>query len=71
LADLWVTASSARRAELTRASHQIDQTLRRDADTAGESRAGRWRVLLVEPIGVAYRVDPDGQTVTVSRVWTF
>lgn len=69
LANIWAGAAPGERSDVTRASQEIDRTLRREADVAGESRFGPYRILFVEPLGVIYRLDPDGQTVTVSRVW--
>jgi len=69
LAELWMAAGPDLRRAMTEASHRIDETLRDEADTAGESRIGPWRVLLDDPLGVIYRVEPDGQTVSVVRIW--
>jgi hypothetical protein len=69
LANLWLNASPQERTEITRASHEIDRILTQQADTAGESRIGNWRVLFEEPLGVVYFLEPDGQTVSVTKVW--
>jgi hypothetical protein len=69
LADLWIGATPALRSEITRVSNEIDELLSREADTAGESRGGRWRFLIQDPLGVVYRLERDGQTVSVTRIW--
>ena len=69
LAGYWLTAPGALRREISQASHRIDQALQAGADTAGESREDPWRVLIDRPLGVSFRVEADGQTVTVARLW--
>jgi plasmid stabilization system protein ParE len=71
LAQIWNQGDSARRAAITTASHRIDQTLEQDPHHAGESRPGGRRVLFESPLGVLFRIEMDGQTVTVLRCWQF
>lgn len=71
VAAAWANADPAFRQAITRATHQVDQALQQDPRGAGESRPGGRRVLLVAPIGVIYRIEADGQTVSVLRMWSF
>ncbi len=71
LARLWTQADSARRAAITAASHAIDQQLRSDPFGQSESRPGGRRILLVSPLGITFRIEADGQTISVLRVWLF
>jgi hypothetical protein len=68
LADIWNRADSALRQAITAASHDLEQRLQNDAAHEGESRAGSERFVFVPPPGVTFRVEPDGQTVTVLHV---
>jgi hypothetical protein len=71
LAALWTQADSATRQAITAATHQIDQLLRTDPFDQSESRPGGRRMLHVSPLGITFRIEADGQTVTVLRVWLF
>ena len=68
LANLWTQADSAQRQAITAASQAIDQRLRRDPRNAGESRSGGRRILFAPPLVVIFRIEPDGQTVSVLTV---
>ena len=63
LARLWNTASD--RAAVTAAANQIDELLRNSAEDQGESRAGAWRILFVDPLVVCFDVKRLDQTVLV------
>jgi hypothetical protein len=69
LTNLWLQADSVSRQAITAASHRIDQTLRADPHNAGELRSGGRRVLFQTPLAVTFRIEPDGTTVSVLRVW--
>jgi len=71
LANLWIRADSVQRQAITTASHLIDQRLQADPYAEGESRPGGRRVLLVAPLGITFRIEADGQTVSVLCVWLF
>lgn len=67
LAAIW-TATADRNA-VTRAAHQIDLRLERDAPSEGESRPGGRRVVHEFPLGVTVSVDEPDRTVRVPRAW--
>ena len=71
LADRWAQADSALRKALTAASHTIDQRLGRDPLNDGESRSRGRRLTFVPPLAVIFRVENDGQTVSVLNVRLF
>jgi hypothetical protein len=68
LARHWIDADSGLRQSLTVASQEIDQRLRRDPSNEGESRPSGRRMTFVAPLAVTFRVDQDGQTVTVVEI---
>ena len=68
LAALWTQASSSQRRAITTASNTIEQRLRRDPHNEGESRSRGRRMTFVPPLAVIFRLEPDGQTVTVLSV---
>jgi hypothetical protein len=71
LADLWTRADPSLRQAITAATHQIDQLLSTDPLGQSESRPGGRRILFVSPLGITFRIEGDGQTVSVLRVWLF
>ena len=71
LTTLWVGAESKMRQVITAATHQIDQQLQADPLGPSESRPGGRRILFVSPLGITFRVEADGQTVSVLHVWLF
>jgi hypothetical protein len=71
LAAIWTSADSTLRQAITAASHQIDQQLQADPISPSESRPGGRRVLFASPLGILFRVEADGQTVSILRVWLF
>ena len=71
LARLWNGGDSSLRTYLTLAASEIDRQLARDADNCGESRTRGRRVLFVWPLGVLYRVLPDGKTVRILKIWPY
>jgi len=68
LTALWLDADSALRDALTDASHRVDQLLSQDPHGAGEARSGNQRIIFIDPLAVFYRIELDGQTVTVLHV---
>ena len=71
LTELWTEADSALRASITLATHQIDQVLQANPLGHGESRPGNRRILFVSPLGITYRIEANGRTVSVLRAWHF
>jgi hypothetical protein len=71
LAEVWLRADSARRQDITNATHQIDEQLRNNALEAGESRPEQRRVFFFYPLGVSFRVEQDRYTASVLHVWQF
>lgn len=71
LTDLWTQADSATRQALTAASHTIDRRLARDPLNEGESRPRGRRIAFFPPLAVLFRVENDGQTVSVLHLRLF
>ena len=69
LAELWLSATD--RQIVANAADRIDALLRENPAGVGESRDGEARILLVQPLGVDYRLHPDDQLVNVIAVWRF
>jgi hypothetical protein len=71
LADLWTKADPVQRQAITGASHLLDQRLKRDPHVEGESRSRGRRITFAPPLAITFRIEPDGQTVTVLQVRMF
>lgn len=71
LMTIWISADSSQRQAITTATHQIDQQLKVDPLGTSESRPEGRRILFNVPLGVLFRIEADGQTVSVLRVWHF
>jgi hypothetical protein len=71
LAALWVQADPSIRPNITAAFRRINQRLRADPLGQSESRSDGQRILLETPLGIFFQLEPDGQTVSVLRVWQF
>lgn len=71
LAEFWADSDSTMRQRITESVREIDRTLERDAETAGESRDSGFRILLVAPLGVEYVIRDSERTAFVIRVWQF
>jgi len=71
LTAIWMSADSAQRQAITTAAHQIEQQLQRDPFGPSESRPNERRILLVSPLGILFRIEADGRTVSILRVWQF
>ncbi len=69
LADVWLHAID--RAAVTRAAALLDQRLREDRDTEGESRPDGRRIAFAPPLGVIFRVQPHLRKGLVSHVWAY
>jgi hypothetical protein len=67
----WVQADSALRQAITTACRVIDQRLASDPQNEGESRSKGRRILFVPPLVVLFRLESDGQTVSVLQVRLF
>jgi len=73
LARNWMNADPQLRSDITHASNRIDIEALLEADPFSESEGctlGTY-VLLVAPLGVEFRLESDGSTITVYRVWVF
>lgn len=68
LAAIWTSASD--RDAVTWAAHAIDEALRSDPETVGESRVDEVRVLFEMPLGALFTVSPDDRAVHVLSVWS-
>jgi plasmid stabilization system protein ParE len=66
LAAIWMDTED--RQAVTRAANAIDRLLREDPQTAGESRSGLTRVLVVDPLVVHFDVSADDRMVHVLTV---
>jgi hypothetical protein len=71
LGNLWTQADAAQRQAITRAAHAIDLRLRKDPFNEGESRSRGRRVTFAPPLMVVFRIEPDGNTVSVLEVRLF
>jgi hypothetical protein len=68
LANGWVRASSAQRAQITAAAAAIDRRLSEDPFADSEARAGSRRIMFCPPLTVEYRVDRDSRIVTAAHI---
>jgi plasmid stabilization system protein ParE len=66
LAAAWTGADD--RQAVTAAAHMIDTLLQADPESAGESRSGSERVLIVPPLTVAFEVSEPDRLVRVLSV---
>jgi hypothetical protein len=71
LADLWTQADASQRQAITAENHSVEQRLRRDPRIEGESRSMGRRITFVPPLAVVFRIEADGQTVSVLQVRMF
>jgi hypothetical protein len=69
LADLWLQGPD--RDAIRSAADTLDDLLRFDAHSRGESRYESLRVVLAAPLGVDIEVDQDNRTVRVLRAWRY
>lgn len=71
LTTLWTQADTAQRQAITAASHTLDQRLDNNPFGEGESRSQERRITFVPPPAVTFRIEPNGQTVSVLQVRMF
>ena len=71
LADMWNRADSGLRHLITDAAHAVEQRLRRNGHAEGESRPRGRRVTFVPPLAITFRLEADGQTISVLSVRLF
>ena len=69
LADIWLSADSPLRDEITSYVQLLDRHMRVNADRLGESREPRVRILTDTPLGIEFQVSEADRLVTVVRVW--
>lgn len=69
LADLWNRADSTLQDSIGRAADLLDEQLRVDPFAQSESRPDDDRVCFEFPLGITFRLEPDGRTITILRVW--
>ena len=69
LAEIWIAATDRNR--VTAAAGMIDEQLRRDPESAGESRSGGRRILIAPPLAATYRIRVDDRFVAVANVREF
>lgn len=68
LEDLCNQANARMLEQILDAVDDVNRRLARDPHNEGESRAYGIRITFVWPLAVFFRVEPDGQNVTVLRV---
>ena len=71
LAAIWTDSDSTMRKAITSAKMEIDRKLLTDPLGESESRSGGRRVIFVFPLGILFKIEPDGLTVSVLQVWLF
>lgn len=71
LADQWIQGDSSARDRITAAVFTVERRLRLDAAHEGESRESGRRILFEPPLAVTFRVERDGDTVSVIQVRVF
>jgi plasmid stabilization system protein ParE len=69
LAALWLQSDSQTRSLITAAASQIDHRLRSNPRGHSESRTGSRRILFELPLGITFRIEPDGRTISVLHTW--
>jgi hypothetical protein len=65
-ASIWMATQD--RQAVSAAANVIDKLLRVDPQSQGESRSGSQRVLIIEPLVVAFEVEEDDRRVSVLSV---
>ena len=66
LTRLWMQASDRKAVEQT--ANRIDQILTHAPETKGQDFYGDW-ILVVDPLQIVYKVEPNDLSVTVLDVW--
>ncbi len=67
LAQIWMSAED--RESITTAADEIDETLRRLGNQAGESREGSRRFFFNAPLAVYFEAFAEDMRVEVTAVW--
>lgn len=70
LAQIWTEADASVRAAVTKAVSTLDQDLRFNASTVGESRSEGRRICFVPPLAVVFSTDESNRRTSVLHVWT-
>lgn len=65
----WMAADSPTRAEMTAAVNRLDQQMKADPTSVGESREGVDRVVFEGPLGFMFEVREPDRKVIVREVW--
>jgi hypothetical protein len=68
LAAIWNQADSAQRQAITQASHELEERLKNNRHGEGESRSKGRRITFVPPLATTFRLEGDGNTVTILHV---
>jgi hypothetical protein len=68
MADDWLQADPVLRQAITAAAHAVEQRLRKNPHNEGESRSEGVRITFASPLAVTFRIEPDGQTVSVLEI---
>lgn len=71
LTALWTDADSPLRQLITETVAQIDRQLETAPVAHSESRSDGRRILFASPLGILFRIEADGRTVSVLNVWMF
>jgi hypothetical protein len=66
LADIWIEAKD--RQGVADAFNRIESSLRHDAQLQGREHPNGWRVLIVPPLAVTFRVSEDDRLVRIMSV---
>lgn len=69
LCELWAVVPDRR--EMTRVVDALEQQLRHNPESVGESREKGRRVVMQSPIGIIFKVFPEDQLVQVVHVGWF
>jgi hypothetical protein len=67
LAEIWMAAAD--RPLITAAARDVDQRLRVDPESAGESREQRRRILIAGPLAITFEISAEDRLVKVLDVW--
>ena len=67
LTEIWLAALD--RGDVTAAAARLDELLRNDANSRGESRSGDVRVMFEPPLGIDFEVIQADRIVYVLTVW--
>ncbi len=70
-ADIWLPLTAEQQAAILAALAVFKQALTTDPLGHGESRDHGHRVMLEAPLGIRYRIERAGYTVSILQVWRF